>query len=81
LPRAMADDESAAWRRVDWERLFLAMALGEMARLRWRAECLLSRDREIPLTNFQRAELDRIAVAPTEDDRAFLDGFDRFLKD
>ena len=75
----MADDESAAWRRVDWARLFLAMELGELARLRWRAECLLSR--EIPLTDFERAELDRIAVAPTEDDRIFLDGFDCFLED
>jgi hypothetical protein len=65
------------------ERLLLAVKLGETARLRLRAECLLERDGEIPLDDFERAELDRIAVAPTKDDRIFLDGFDlnRFLED
>jgi hypothetical protein len=33
------------------------------------------------LTETERDELDRIAVAPAEDDLAFLNGFDRFLED
>jgi hypothetical protein len=66
----------------DWERLLLAIELGELARLRLRAECLLEMgDRgEVPLTDAVRERLHRIAVAPDEDDRIFLDGFDRFLE-
>jgi len=65
------------------ERLRVAVQLGEKALLRLRAECLLERadGGEIPLTAPERDELDRIAVAPAEDDLAFLNGFDRFLED
>ena len=73
-PCRMIDDD-------DWERLLVAIELGEPARLRLRAECLLKMgDRgEVPLTHAVRERLHRIAVAPAEDDRIFLDGFNRFL--
>jgi hypothetical protein len=60
-----------------------AIELGELAVLRLRAECLLERgDRgEVRLMDAVRARLDRIAVAPREGDRIFLDEFDRFLED
>jgi hypothetical protein len=65
----------------DWERLLLAIELGELARLRLRAECLLEMGYrgEVPLTDAVNERLHRIAVAPAEDDRIFLDGFDRYL--
>ena len=64
-------------------RLRLAIRLGETALLRLRAECLLEMgDRgEVLLTDAVRERLHRIAVTPAEDDRIFLDGFDRFLED
>jgi hypothetical protein len=51
-----------------------------LARLRLRAGRLLEMgDRgEVPVTDAARERLHRIAVAPDEDDRIFLDGFDRF---
>jgi len=64
------------------ERLRVAIRLGKTALLRLRAECLLERadGGEIPLTDAERDELDRIAVAPAEGDLAFLNGFDRLFK-
>jgi hypothetical protein len=52
--------------------------LGGLALLALRAEILLGR---LPLTVDEIAELDRIAIAPREDDRAFLNAFDDRLAD
>jgi hypothetical protein len=38
-------------------------------------------DGGVPLTDFERAELDRIAVAPDENTRVFFNTSDRFLGD
>lgn len=65
------------------QRLDQAMALGPFALLRLRAEILLGYAERgkfgITLTETQREELHRIAVAPREEDRTYLGGFDHFL--
>ena len=56
-----------------------ARRLGPLALLRLRAELLLERDDHDlrpPLTAAERAELEGITVAPREDDRDWLNGFD-----
>jgi hypothetical protein len=66
----------------DWERLDRAMRLGPMARFRLRAECLLGyADRgEIPLTDDEREEVERITVAPKPEDGDFLGSFDVYFE-
>jgi len=54
-----------------------------MACLRLRAEILLeyADEGEIPLTPDERETLERICVAPAEQDREFLGGFDRYMEE
>jgi len=63
------------------ERARLAFKLGPMARFRLRAEILLESANEgaIPITPDERERLERICIAPTTDDEAFLGSFDRHL--
>jgi hypothetical protein len=51
-----------------------AMRLGPLAMLRVRAEVLLEGD--YPLTDAEREEISRIAVAPKESDGEYLGRFD-----
>jgi hypothetical protein len=66
----------------DWERFDRARKLGKPALLRLRAECLLSYadSGEIPLTDDQREEVERIAVAPKPEDTDFLGSFDVYFE-
>jgi hypothetical protein len=85
IPRIASDLQRIASELFErrMARLRLAIQLGETALLRLRAECLLERADagEIPMTEAERDELDRIAVAPVEHDRAFLTGFNDRLED
>jgi hypothetical protein len=68
---------------TSFDRFTLARSLGPLALLRLRAEVLLehaSRDR-VDVTAGELGVLERIAVAPTPDDREFLGTFDDRLPD
>ena len=70
---------------MTFKRFEQALALGPLALLRLRAECLLRRidDRAKPVsvTHDDRERLYRIASAPSLDDREFLGRFDAIYEE